>query len=126
VTELDRVPPLSYQVSALLRRWTLQRLFKAKLGIKVKVMQATQYAPSPTQNTLGLLSVSPQGGFILSLPADLRDYQGELECLLGKVFSGRPTSAGNLALAKQMSINWCVSKCKQTGLSVDKCLELIQ
>ena len=94
-------------------------------------MQSTQYAPRPTQNhsdtfPLSLLSVSPQGGFVLSLPADLQDYQGELECLLGKVFSGRPTSAGNLALAKQMSINWCVSKCKQTGLSVDKCLELIQ
>jgi hypothetical protein len=59
------------------------------------------------------------------LPPNLQTYQPELEGLLGKVFSGRPTSAGNLALAKQMSINWCVSKCKQTGMSVDKCLEMI-
>lgn len=74
---------------------------------------------------ISLLSVSESGGFVLSLPANLKDYQPELEGLLGKVFSGRPTSAGNLALAKQMSINWCVSKCKQTGMSVDRCLEMI-
>jgi hypothetical protein len=72
-----------------------------------------------------LLSVSESGGFVLSLPPNLQDYQPELEGLLGKVFSGRPTSPVNLALAKQMSINWCVSKCKQTGLSVDRCLEMI-
>ncbi|MBU6454210.1 MAG: hypothetical protein KGS72_20695 [Cyanobacteria bacterium REEB67] len=90
----------------------------------------TQYALSHStafvdDNALRLLSVSESGGFVLSLPPSLKDYQPELEGLLGKVFSGRPTSAGNLALAKQMSINWCVSKCKQTGMSVDKCLEMI-
>ena len=72
-----------------------------------------------------LLSVSENGAFVLSLPANLKDYQPELEGLLGKVFSGRPRSPNNLALAKQMSINWCVSKCKQAGISVDMCLEMI-
>lgn len=76
-------------------------------------------------NLITLLSVSDSGSFVLKLPPNLQTYQPELEGLLGKVFSGRPTSAGNLALAKQMSINWCVSKCKQTGMSVDKCLEMI-
>jgi len=77
------------------------------------------------EGLLTLLSVSESGGFVLSLPPNLKTYQPELEGLLGKVFSGRPTSAGNIALAKQMSINWCVSKCKQTGMSVDRCLEMI-
>ncbi len=88
----------------------------------------TTFAPPPAVADDGLhrlLSVSESGGFVLSLPANLQDYQGELEGLLGKVFSGRPTSPGNLALAKQMSINWCVSKCKQTGISVDRVLEMI-
>lgn len=79
----------------------------------------------PTEGTIELLSVSENGGFVVSLPDTLRDHQDELERLLGKVFTGRPTSAGNLALARQMSINWCISKCKQTGQSVDKCLEFL-
>jgi hypothetical protein len=45
-----------------------------------------------------------------NLPADLRAYQGELELLLGKVFSGRPQSSHNIELAQQMTMNWCMSK----------------
>ncbi|MBS2007704.1 MAG: hypothetical protein JST01_11725 [Cyanobacteria bacterium SZAS TMP-1] len=94
-------------------------------------MTITTQLPRPATTTMAddglltLLSVSESGGFVLSLPPSLQTYQPELEGLLGKVFSGRPTSAGNIALAKQMSINWCVSKCKQTGMSVDRCLEMI-
>ncbi|MBI5176137.1 MAG: hypothetical protein SFV17_06580 [Candidatus Obscuribacter sp.] len=84
-----------------------------------------QYSTSvmPTTGTAELLSVSESGAFVVSLPPALKAHQWELENLLGKFFNGRPTSAGNLALARQLSINWCISKCKQTGQSVDKCLE---
>ncbi|MBK7748364.1 MAG: hypothetical protein IPP57_07355 [Candidatus Obscuribacter sp.] len=86
-----------------------------------------QYATHimPTEGTMELLSVSENGQYVVSLPATLKDHQQELERLLGKVFTGRPTSANNLALARQMSINWCISKCKQTGQSIDKCLETL-
>jgi len=77
----------------------------------------------PTDGTMQLLSVSESGGFVVSLPAQLKPHQLELEALLGRVFTGRPRSEGNLALARQMSINWCISKCKQTGQSVEHCLQ---
>ena len=77
----------------------------------------------PTEGTTELLSLSESGNFEVHLPANLKDHQNELEILLCKVFTGRPKSEGNLALARQMSINWCISKCKQNGLSVEKILE---
>jgi len=82
----------------------------------------TYSGPMTSEGIEQLLSVAENGNFVLSLPPTLRDYQQELERLLGKCFSGRATSADNLALARQMSINWCLSKCKQTGQSVDQCL----
>lgn len=84
-----------------------------------------QYATSvmPSAGTSELLSVS-DGHFIVKLPDTLKDHQDELERLLGKVFMGK-TSETNLALARQMSINWCLSKCKQNGISVDKCLDYL-
>lgn len=72
-----------------------------------------------------LLSVTESGNFVLSLPPTLKDYQQELERLLGKCFRSGASSPDSLALARQMSINWCVSKYKQTGQSVDQCLELL-
>lgn len=71
---------------------------------------------------LEILSPSDSGGWILRLPPSLKVHQSELEQLLGKVFSGRPSSNENLALAQQMSLNWCVSKCKQSGRSLDDCM----
>jgi hypothetical protein len=53
----------------------------------------------------------------LSLPPSLNDYQEELELLLGRVFSGRPRLPENLALALQMSLNWCAVKCRELGLT---------
>ncbi len=60
------------------------------------------------------------GTWELSLPPSLRMYQGELEALLGKVFSSRQMQPENLALAQQMSLNWCVSKCREVGISFEE------
>ena len=73
-----------------------------------------------------IVSVSDSGSWILSLPPDLREHQPELERLLMKVFNNLPKSLDNVALAKQMSINWCVSKCKQSGLRFEDCLASIR
>jgi len=73
-----------------------------------------------------IVSVSDCGSWILSLPADLKQHQPELERLLFKVFNNLPKSPDNVALAKQMSINWCVSKCKQNGLRFEDCLASIR
>lgn len=70
----------------------------------------------------GILSVSASGSWIVRLPPVLRDQQAELESLLLKVFADRPRSDENVALARQMSLNWCVSKCKKSGLSFEECL----
>jgi hypothetical protein len=58
-------------------------------------------------------------GWELSLPPNLQMYQGELEELLGKVFSQRPMIPENLALAQQMSLNWCQSKCREVGITFE-------
>ncbi len=68
-----------------------------------------------------IVSVSECGSWILRLPSDLQKHQHELERLLFKVFNNLPKSPDNVALAKQMSINWCVSKCKQNGLRIEDC-----
>jgi hypothetical protein len=72
-------------------------------------------------NYLEILSRTECGNWILSLPPVLRIHQQELEQLLGKVFAGRPQSDENLALAKQMSLNWCFSKCRQAGMALEDC-----
>jgi hypothetical protein len=71
---------------------------------------------------LEILSAADNGGWVLRLPASLKAHQPELEQLLGNVFSGRPSSSENLALAQQMSLNWCASKCRQNGLTLEDCL----
>jgi hypothetical protein len=60
-------------------------------------------------------------GWVIALPVPLRGHQAELEALLGKVFAERSKSVENLALAKQLSMNWCFSKCKQTGVNLEDC-----
>ena len=69
-----------------------------------------------------IVSVSESGNWELCIPTGLKDHQAELERLLGKVFGNRPRSSDNLDLAKQMTINWCVSKARQTGLPLEDCL----
>jgi len=72
---------------------------------------------------LGILSQSHAGNWVVSLPPDLVVYQGELEALLGRVFSGHKASVPeNFALAQQMSLNWCMSKCREVGISFEESL----
>lgn len=80
--------------------------------------------PATTESDTGaaILSVSSSGSWIVRLPPVLRDQQSELESLLLKVFADRPRSDENVALARQMSLNWCVSKCKKSGLSFEETL----
>ena len=66
-----------------------------------------------------VLSLNERDGWVVSLPPALRLYQRELEDLLGKVFAGRPNLPANVALAQQMSLNWCVSKCHEVGISFE-------
>jgi hypothetical protein len=60
-------------------------------------------------------------GWVLQLPDKLRAHQTELEELLGKVFACSPRSRENFALAQQLSLNWCFSKLRQAGMSVEDC-----
>jgi len=69
---------------------------------------------------LDIVSQSETGAFTLRLPPFLSKNQQELELLLSKVFTGRPTSPQNLALARQLSLNWAVSKCRQAGVSIEE------
>ena len=62
-------------------------------------------------------------GWVIDLPLPLRGHQAELEALLFKVFAERAKSAENLALAKQLSMNWCFSKCKQAGVNLEDCAD---
>jgi hypothetical protein len=57
--------------------------------------------------------------YTLNLPPSLQCYQGELQKLLDQVFASRPKSKENLALAQQMALNWCLSKCRKEGISFD-------
>ena len=61
-------------------------------------------------------------GWKLRLPSKLRSHQVELEQLLDKVFANR-NSAENFALAQQLAVNWCFSKCRQNGIAVEDCLQ---
>lgn len=65
---------------------------------------------------LEVLSINDKNGWVVSLPPALKLYQTELEDLLGKVFADRPYLSANLALAQQMSLNWCMSKCHEVGI----------
>ena len=62
------------------------------------------------------------GSWVLSVPVSLHAHKSELESLINKVFANRPQSPDNVALAKQLSLNWCVSKCKQVGLPPEETL----
>lgn len=70
---------------------------------------------------LDILCESDSGSWVLRLPPVLKAQQQELEQMLGKVFSGRPSSKENFALAQQLSLNWCFSKARQAGLALEDC-----
>ncbi|HEY9788601.1 MAG TPA: hypothetical protein V6D17_24655 [Candidatus Obscuribacterales bacterium] len=68
-----------------------------------------------------IVTQSEGGSWVLAVPPALSSYQHELESLLESVFRGR-RSTENLALAQQLSLNWCMSKCRQTGVSFEECV----
>jgi hypothetical protein len=70
-----------------------------------------------------LVNLNEKGGWLLNLPAELEEHQGELEHLLHKVFARdikltRSAQLRNLALAQQMTLNWCIRKRRQIEASV--------
>lgn len=71
---------------------------------------------------LNILSQNTSGSWVLALPAKLRKHQDELELLLGRVFAGRPRCPENLELAQQLTLNWCISKCRKQGITLEDCL----
>ncbi len=73
------------------------------------------------EQLMPVISLSDKGCIVLSLPGFLRGEETELEQMLNRVFGNRMQTADNLALAQQLSLNWCLSKAKKTGLT-DKCL----
>jgi len=56
---------------------------------------------------------------IYQLPACLREHEGELQLLMAKVFRGRSRGPENIDLARQMYLNWCLSKSNQLGITFD-------
>ncbi|PWT97304.1 MAG: hypothetical protein C5B53_08215 [Candidatus Melainabacteria bacterium] len=68
-----------------------------------------------------ILTKSETGSWVLSLPPPLRANQNELEMMLIRVFSDKRSSAQNLALAQQLSLNWCTSQAFKRGLSLEDC-----
>lgn len=70
-----------------------------------------------------ILTQNSSGAWLLCLPQRLREYQDELELLLGRAFSGRPRCNENLELAQQLTLNWCISKCRKLGISFEECLK---
>lgn len=70
---------------------------------------------------MSIVSLDAAGTWQLNLPTALKGHEDELESLLHKVFTGDISSAKkkNLALAQQMSLNWCTFKCRQIGISFE-------
>lgn len=75
-----------------------------------------------TSYFVDILTQSSSGSWVLSLPERLRPYQDELELLLGRAFAGRPRCQENLELAQQLTLNWCISKCRKQGITLEECL----
>ncbi len=70
-----------------------------------------------------ILTQNSAGNWVLQLPQRLKTYEDELEMLLGRAFTGRPRCPENLELAQQLTLNWCISKCKKQGISLEDCLK---
>ncbi len=81
---------------------------------------ANSTAVTTEEYFLNIVSES-DAGWAVSLPAKLAIHQTELEELLGKFFARTPRSRENFALAQQLSLNWCFSKLRKAGLSVEDC-----
>ena len=66
------------------------------------------------EHLMPIISISDNGCLILRLPGFLQSEQKELEQMLHRVFANRLDTPDNLALAQQLSLNWCASKVKKT------------
>ena len=92
---------------------------------QLRTRQITSHTPHSlhpnTDPYLQVLSLDAAGAWQLNLPTALKDHQSELETMLHKVFTGdiTPSKKKNLALAQQMSLNWCMFKCRQIGISFE-------
>jgi hypothetical protein len=75
-------------------------------------------ADETTKSPTDVLILSNSGAWTLNLPKELHQHQVEIENLLGRVFAGKQ-SHENFMLAKQMTMNWCLSKYRTMGLNPD-------
>ncbi|MBX9688903.1 MAG: hypothetical protein K2X27_19500 [Candidatus Obscuribacterales bacterium] len=75
-----------------------------------------------TRYFVDILTQNSAGNWVLCLPTRLSAFQDELELLLGRAFAGRPRCQENLELAQQLTLNWCISKCKKQGITLEECL----
>ncbi len=69
---------------------------------------------------LDILAQDKSETWVLHLPPRLKTFERELELLLCKVFTGRPRSRENLELAQQLTLNWCLSKCRKMGIALEE------
>lgn len=98
--------------------------FKPEVGELVILSEAKIISAVPdSSNYLDILTQNANGNWVLNLPLRLRPHQDELELLLGRAFSGRPRCRENLELAQQLTLNWCLSKCRKAGLNLEECLQ---
>ncbi|MBZ0189186.1 MAG: hypothetical protein K8F91_23280 [Candidatus Obscuribacterales bacterium] len=85
-------------------------------------------APKPTHSqareNAEIVGMSESGDWNLNLPVELSAYEGELLSILGKVFVSCPQSLDDLALAEQLSLNWCTAKCRQLDLQAEAIFDL--
>lgn len=82
---------------------------------------STTFAPLESPSYfLDILAKDASETWVLHLPPGLKAHQSELESLLSKVFAGRPRSPENLELAQQLTLNWCLSKCRKMGIPLEE------
>ncbi len=71
---------------------------------------------------LDIVSVDETGTWIVCFPGTvphiLQPHKIELEEILDRVFSNCSNPASNLALARQLAINWCQQKGRELGVKV--------
>jgi len=73
------------------------------------------------EQLMPIISVGDSGNYVVTLPGFLKAEQRELEQMLNRLFANRMNTRANLALAQQLSLNWCASKAKKSGLT-ENCL----
>lgn len=100
---------------------TVMRSVEAR-QVVATLSQSKQISGGESSYFVDILTQNAAGNWVLCLPSRLREYQDELELLLGRAFAGRPRCQENLELAQQLVLNWCISKCKKQGITLEQCL----